>query len=94
MHLSAATKHNDTDRHHPFNDEASVVAAARNGDCAAFNVLAATYRKKIINIARNITGNFDDAEDVAQPCTASCASFFLGASSSPLLSTLLRALIY
>ena len=66
MHPSAATTHDDTTRLHPFNDEASVVAAARNGDSGAFNVLAATYRKKIVNIARNITGNLDDAEDVAQ----------------------------
>src|SRR6185312_5640817 len=66
MYPSAATTHDDTTRLHTFNDEASVVAAARNGDSGAFNVLAATYRKKIVNIARNITGNLDDAEDVAQ----------------------------
>lgn len=66
MHQSAATTYDDTTLLHPFNDEASVVAAARNGDSGAFNVLAATYRKKIVNIARNITGNLDDAEDVAQ----------------------------
>lgn len=50
----------------PPMDEVSVVAAATRGDAGAFSVLAATYRKKIMNRVRRLTGNLDDAEDVTQ----------------------------
>ena len=50
----------------PSRDEASVVAAAREGDVGAFSELAASYRRMVLNRVRQITGTFDDAEDVTQ----------------------------
>ena len=66
MDLSSFTTHDGMGDHDPFHEEASVVSAARNGDNAAFNVLATKYRGKILNIVRHITVSFDDAEDVTQ----------------------------
>lgn len=66
MYRSAFSGYNDIGRNLSFDDEAPIVDAARNGDSAAFNVLAVTYRKKIINIVQRITRNLDDAEDLAQ----------------------------
>ena len=43
-----------------------IVDAAKSGNGEAFGVLAATYRKRILHLVRNITGNLDDAEDVTQ----------------------------
>jgi RNA polymerase sigma-70 factor, ECF subfamily len=51
----------------PFSrEDPTLVASARAGDCKAFDVLASTYRKRILNIALRITRNHDDAEDVTQ----------------------------
>lgn len=62
MRLSATARHDNM----PPRDEASVVAAATGGEAGAFSILAADYRKKVLNSVRHITGNLDDAEDVTQ----------------------------
>lgn len=47
-------------------DEPAVVAAAKAGDPSAFEELVNRYEEKIFRLARNITGNHEDAEDVMQ----------------------------
>ena len=47
-------------------DEAALVERARGGDDAAFEGLVAQYQRKIYRLARNITQNDEDAEDVLQ----------------------------
>ena len=66
MDLSTVMTHDGMGHHNPFHEETSVVSAARNGDNAAFNVLAAKYRLRILKTVGHITGSVDDAEDVTQ----------------------------
>ena len=47
-------------------DESSLVAKAREGDVAAFNELVNRYSRKIYRLAKHITQNDEDAEDVLQ----------------------------
>src|SRR5215469_5499964 len=47
-------------------DESDLVAKARQGDPAAFNQLVSRYERKIYRLAKNITQNDEDAEDVLQ----------------------------
>ncbi len=47
-------------------DESSLVAQARAGDTAAFSELVGRYERKIYRLAKNITRNDEDAEDVLQ----------------------------
>ena len=47
-------------------DEAPLVLRAREGDAAAFTELVSRYQKKIFRLAKNITQNDEDAEDVLQ----------------------------
>ena len=47
-------------------DEAALVERARGGDDAAFAGLVEQYQRKIYRLARNITQNDEDAEDVLQ----------------------------
>jgi len=47
-------------------DETSVLARAREGDVAAFGELASRYEQSVFRIARQITQNDEDAEDVLQ----------------------------
>ena len=47
-------------------DEAALVERARGGDDAAFEGLVEQYQRKIYRLARNITQNDEDAEDVLQ----------------------------
>src|SRR6187401_3797572 len=47
-------------------DEASLVDRARGGDDSAFEALVGQYQRKIYRLARNITQNDEDAEDVLQ----------------------------
>lgn len=47
-------------------DESVVVAAAKQGDAAAFSDLVERYERKIYRLARHITGSDEDAEDVLQ----------------------------
>jgi RNA polymerase sigma-70 factor (ECF subfamily) len=50
----------------PVDDEAELVANARNGDTASFSTLLRRYEGKIFRLAMNITQNREDAEDVLQ----------------------------
>ena len=47
-------------------DEAPLVLRAREGDPAAFTELVNRYQRKIFRLAKNITQNDEDAEDVLQ----------------------------
>ena len=47
-------------------DESALVARAREGDLAAFNELVNAYSRKIFRLAKHITQNDEDAEDVLQ----------------------------
>jgi RNA polymerase sigma-70 factor, ECF subfamily len=47
-------------------DEANLVAQARHGDSGAFGELTERYHRNIFRLARNITQNTEDAEDVLQ----------------------------
>jgi RNA polymerase sigma-70 factor, ECF subfamily len=47
-------------------DESALVAKAREGDLAAFNALVNEYSRKIYRLAKHITQNDEDAEDVLQ----------------------------
>ena len=49
----------------PFN-EAELVAQAKAGDAAAFTSLVNQYERKIYRLAKHITNNDEDAEDVLQ----------------------------
>ena len=47
-------------------DEAPLVDRARGGDTAAFTELVNRYERKIFRLAKHITQNDEDAEDVLQ----------------------------
>ncbi len=47
-------------------DEAQLVAWAGNGCPAAIEQLVGRYESKVFRLARNITGNHEDAEEVVQ----------------------------
>lgn len=47
-------------------DESALVARAKSGDTSAFTELVARYEGKIFRLARHITQNDEDAEDVLQ----------------------------
>jgi RNA polymerase sigma-70 factor, ECF subfamily len=47
-------------------DETPLVERARNGDTAAFSELVTQYERKIFRLAKHITQNDEDAEDVLQ----------------------------
>lgn len=47
-------------------DEAALVERAREGDDQAFSALVSRYDRKIFRLAKNITQNDEDAEDVLQ----------------------------
>ena len=47
-------------------DESGLVAKAREGDSSAFNELVNRYSRKIYRLAKHITQNDEDAEDVLQ----------------------------
>ena len=66
MDLPTVMTHGAMRHHNPFHEEALVVLAAKNGDNAAFDILATKYRRRILNTVGHITGSFDDAEDVTQ----------------------------
>ncbi len=46
--------------------EMSLVDAAKDGDLAAFEELVRRYDRKVFRVARHITQNHEDAEDVVQ----------------------------
>jgi len=47
-------------------DESELVAKAREGDLTAFNELVQRYDRKIFRLAKHITQNDEDAEDILQ----------------------------
>jgi len=49
-----------------LNGDAVLVARAQEGDSGAFNTLVTKYERKVFRLARNITNNQEDAEDVLQ----------------------------
>jgi RNA polymerase sigma-70 factor (ECF subfamily) len=49
-----------------FADESALVAMARRGDGAAFTQLVNRYERRIFRLAKHITQNEEDAEDVLQ----------------------------
>lgn len=49
-----------------LNGDAALVARARDGDPAAFEELVQKYERKVFRLAKNITNNDEDAEDVLQ----------------------------
>lgn len=50
----------------PAFDESALVLRAKNGDDEAFAELLNRYERKILRLAKNITNNDEDAEDVLQ----------------------------
>ena len=50
----------------PMSEDSLLVAQARGGDAEAFTTLMRQYERKIYRLARNITQNDADAEDVLQ----------------------------
>jgi len=49
-----------------FDDESGLVTSAKRGDGAAFTQLVNRYERKIFRLAKHITQNQEDAEDVLQ----------------------------
>src|SRR6266446_7031796 len=47
-------------------EEAALVAGAKIGDAAAFELLVQRHERKIFSMAQRITRNWEDAEDVVQ----------------------------
>ena len=50
----------------PAFDESALVARAKNGDSEAFSELVSHYDRRVFRMAKQITQNDDDAEDVLQ----------------------------
>jgi RNA polymerase sigma-70 factor, ECF subfamily len=50
----------------PTFDESDLVARARGGDAEAYTVLVRRYDRKVFRLAKHITQNDEDAEDVLQ----------------------------
>lgn len=49
-----------------FTDESDLIARSRQGDGQAFTLLVNRYERKIFRLAKHITQNVEDAEDVLQ----------------------------
>ncbi len=49
-----------------LNGDAALVERAQGGDAGAFNELVGKYERKVFRLAKNITNNQEDAEDVLQ----------------------------
>jgi len=49
-----------------LNGDSALVARAQGGDTNAFNQLVGKYERKVFRLAKNITKNQEDAEDVLQ----------------------------
>jgi len=49
-----------------LNGDSALVARAQSGDTNAFNQLVGKYERKVFRLAKNITKNQEDAEDVLQ----------------------------
>ncbi len=49
-----------------FNDETALIEAAKRGDPESFGVIVSRYMPKALGFARQMTGNADEAQDLAQ----------------------------
>ncbi|MBV9848381.1 MAG: sigma-70 family RNA polymerase sigma factor [Armatimonadetes bacterium] len=47
-------------------EEKAIIERCKRGDLAAFNELVKRYEKQVYNFAYRLTGNYDDANDIAQ----------------------------
>jgi RNA polymerase sigma-70 factor (ECF subfamily) len=47
-------------------EEKAMIERCKRGDLASFNALVRKYEKQVYNFAYRLTGNYDDANDVAQ----------------------------
>jgi len=47
-------------------EERVIIERCKRGDLAAFNDLVRKYEKQVYNFAYRLTGNYDDANDIAQ----------------------------
>jgi RNA polymerase sigma-70 factor, ECF subfamily len=47
-------------------EERSIIQRCKQGDIGAFNELVKRYEKQVYNFAYRLTGNYDDANDIAQ----------------------------
>lgn len=47
-------------------EEKAIIERCKQGDLAAFNELVKKYEKQVYNFAYRLTGNYDDANDIAQ----------------------------
>ena len=47
-------------------EERNIIERCKQGDLAAFNELVKKYEKQVYNFAYRLTGNYDDANDIAQ----------------------------
>jgi RNA polymerase sigma-70 factor (ECF subfamily) len=47
-------------------EEKALIERCKTGDLAAFNELVKKYEKQVYNFAYRLTGNYDDANDIAQ----------------------------
>ncbi|MDQ2686455.1 MAG: sigma-70 family RNA polymerase sigma factor [Armatimonadota bacterium] len=47
-------------------EEKNIIERCKQGDLAAFNELVKKYEKQVYNFAYRLTGNYDDANDIAQ----------------------------
>jgi RNA polymerase sigma-70 factor (ECF subfamily) len=54
------------DRHNISDEDALLVASWRRGELASFEALVGKYQKRMFNIACRITGDYEDACEVAQ----------------------------
>jgi RNA polymerase sigma-70 factor (ECF subfamily) len=50
----------------PLNEEQDLIVQARNGSSAAIELLVSRYESRLFRLARNITGNHEDTEEVIQ----------------------------
>jgi RNA polymerase sigma-70 factor (ECF subfamily) len=47
-------------------EEKAIIERCKRGELAAFNELVKRYEKQVYNFAYRLTGNYDDASDIAQ----------------------------
>jgi len=66
MELEVREKSNQGDSVCHIEDEAAIIAAAKNGQTGSFELLIQRYERKILLQAMRITRNWQDAEDVRQ----------------------------
>ena len=54
------------DRQHSTDEDALIVASWRSGELSSFEALVVKYQKRMFNIALRVTGDYEDACEVAQ----------------------------